>query len=89
MGRQMPEGGDCSSQGFQDVRWLVGQTMMSRRLPVAETACIPFSNFSTATGERYMTRPSRSQQVGTSGSNPLAMSPSAQFWFSRSTEQVV
>ena len=56
---------------------------------MAEIACMPFSSFSTATGDRYMTRPSRIQQVGTSGSNPLAMRPSAQFWFSRSTELVM
>ena len=63
--------------------------MTSRRLPVADTVCMPVNSFSTASGDRYMTRPSRIQHVGTSGSKPLATRPVAQFWFSRSTEQLM
>lgn len=63
--------------------------MTSRRLPGAETACMPFSSLSTASGDRYMTRPSRIQQVGISGSKPFAFIPSAQFCLSKSTEQLM
>ena len=76
--------GDCCRQHA-----VMGLTMMSRRLPTAEAACIPVSSLLTAAGDRYMTRPSRIQQVGTSGSKPFAVRLSTHCWFSRSTEQLM
>jgi hypothetical protein len=58
-------------------------------LPNADTLLSSLSSASTASEDRYITRPSRTHTVGSPGSKPAALSWSAQPGLPRSASQLM